>query len=129
MVEGIWVGYALIIAWTVRALIHSTRLERELEKSGAKFTTGNHWFLLFALLPWFFRKAERDWIDEQERTRNINQQLRENANKEQDIPDWVDCHCFSCTDGWPSWERQLRNDHLGRNATAHFVGSVGRGPE
>lgn len=123
---GLAFGYALIVFWSVKTFTHFSKLEKELKLAGHEYQSGGNVFLLFALLPWFIRKAEREWMDEQKRVREGSEQLCEGGDEGVNVPNWVGCSCFSCTDGWPTWLRQLPDDDFRRLAPA-FASRVDAG--
>ncbi len=69
MDEWDWVVYfVLLILWT-RSAIRTRKLVKALNEEGRQF--GSFGFGIFAVLflPWAMRKAEKDYVEEQEKIR------------------------------------------------------------
>jgi uncharacterized membrane protein YbhN (UPF0104 family) len=64
---GEWIAYFLVLFLLIKSFSHSSRLEQKLKKDGRVFGDSGQFFLvaLVLLFPWAIRKAEKDYVEEQ----------------------------------------------------------------
>lgn len=73
--------HALIVFWMVRTLIRVRRIEEAAKTEGIDTSIDWRAFWRLLTIKKQIRQAEREWILEQERVRESNQQLRENTHQ------------------------------------------------
>jgi hypothetical protein len=60
-----WVIYFLLIALWLRSYIRVSKILETYDKEGRKFGSLGLWWLGIFLIPWAMRRAEEDYVEEQ----------------------------------------------------------------
>lgn len=60
-----WVIYFLLIALWLRSYIRVSKILETHDKEGRKFGSLGFWWLGIFLIPWAMRRAEEDYVEEQ----------------------------------------------------------------